>query len=140
VSFREKTLLVSFVLMFSLFGYYFWFVSQVSAGNADPDRTLHVFLVVLVLLIVGELVVRAVLRIQNPKEARAARDERERHIELKARGIAYYVLLVAALATVGSVHISTSGYFLAQHVLMAMVLAELTRLGTQIVLFRRDAS
>lgn len=140
MSFREKTLWVSFVLMFTLFGFYFWHVGQVMAGNADGDSSFHLFLLVLVVLIVAEIAVRAVLRIRNPKEARAPRDERERHIELRARGIAYYVLLVGALASVGSIHLSTNAYGLAQHVLLVMVVAELTRLGGQIVLFRRDAA
>jgi hypothetical protein len=140
VSFREKTLWVSFVLMFTLFGLYFWHVGQVMAGNADPDSTFQFFLLVLVALIVAEIAVRAVLRIRNPKEARAPQDERERHIELRARGIAYYVLLVGALASIGSTHLSTNAYGLAQHVLLALVVAELTRLGGQIVLFRRDAA
>ena len=140
MSFREKTLWVSFVLMLTLFGFYFWHVGQVSHGNADRDSTLHVFLLVLITLILTEIAARVVLRLRNPKEARAGRDERERAIELRARGIAYYVMLVGALLTVGSAHISTDGYFLAQHVLMAVVVAELTRLGAQIVMFRREAA
>jgi len=140
VSFREKTLWVSFVLLFTLFGVYFWHVTQVGHGNADPNSTFHIFLLVLITLIVAELAVRLVLRIRNPKEARAARDERERAIELRARSIAYYVMLAGALLTVGSVHISTDGYFLAQHILLALVVAELTRLGAQIVIFRREAA
>ncbi len=140
MSFREKTLWVSFVLMFTLFGFYFWHVGQVMAGNADPDRTFHIFLLVLVVLVVAELAVRAILRIRHPKEARAPRDERERQIELRARGIAYYVLLVGAVGSIGSIHLSTNAYALAQHVLLALVVAELTRLGCQIALFRRDAA
>ena len=139
MSFREKTVWVSFVLMFVLFGYYFWHVSQVLAGRADADTSFHLFLLVVVVLIVAEIAVRAVLRIRHPKEARAPRDERERLIELRARGIAYYVLLVAALASIGSIHLSTNPYALAQHVLLALVVAELTRLGGQLVLFRRDS-
>ena len=43
-----------------------------------------------------------------------------------------------ALATIGSIHISTNPFALAQHALLALVVAELTRLGGQLVLFRRD--
>ncbi|MEQ1855684.1 MAG: hypothetical protein ABL963_04385 [Longimicrobiales bacterium] len=138
MSVREKSLWVSFVLMLVLFGYYFWYVAAVLAGNADADRTFHLFLQIVVLLIVGELAVRGVLRMKNPKEARAPRDERERQIELRARGVAYYVLLVLALAAMGSIHLSTDPFALAHHILLALVIAELTRLGTQIALFRRD--
>ena len=137
MSFREKTVWVSFVLMLVLFGYYFWHVSRVLAGRADADSSFHLFLLVVVVLIVAEIAVRAVLRIRHPKEARAPRDERERQIELRARGIAYYVMLAAALLSIGSIHISTNSYALAHHVLLALVVAELTRLGGQLLLFRR---
>lgn len=139
MSFREKTVWVSFVLMLGLFGYYFWHVSQVLEGRADADTTFHVFLRVVVALIVAEIAVRVVLRVRNPQEARAPRDERERQIELRARGIAYYTLLVAAFLVIGTMHISTDPFALAHHVLLAMVLGELTRLGSQLVLFRRSA-
>lgn len=139
MSFREKTVWVSFVLMLVLFGYYFWHVAQVLEGRADADTTFHLFLRVVVALIVAEIAVRVVLRVRNPQEARAPRDERERQIELRARGIAYYALLVAALLAIGTMHISTDPFALAHHVLLAMVLGELTRLGSQLVLFRRSA-
>ena len=122
-----------------MFGFYFWHVSQVLEGRADADTTFHVFLRVVVALIVAEIAVRVVLRLRNPKEARAPRDERERLIELWARGIAYYTLLAATFLSIGSIHISTSPYALAQHVLLSLVVAELTRLGGHLVLFRRDA-
>jgi hypothetical protein len=74
---------------------------------------------------------------QSPKEARAPRDEREWLIELKATRVAFQVLVVGALAGVGLMHITSSAWVLGQHVLLAIVVAELIKFGVQILHFRR---
>jgi len=84
-------------------------------------------------------VLQVVLAVRAPREARSPRDERERLIDMRATRAAYYVLLVGAMAGVGTIHLTPSAWAMQQVVLFSIGVAELVRFGLQIVLFRRDA-
>ena len=136
-SFREKSAWISFLSILVVFGVYFWRVVQVIAGQGDPHETGQLFFTLVVVLVVVEVVLHWLVAAQSPKEARSPKDERERLIELKATRVAFYVLLIGALLSIATIHHGAGRWELAHFVLFAIVVAELVRSGSQIVLYRR---
>ncbi len=137
MSFREKSAWISFVTILLVFGAYFWNVRQVLAGNVEFGAAFKVEVGLLVAFVVIEIVLHAALAMQAPNEARAPRDEREWLIEMRSTRVAFQVLVVGALACVGLIHITRNAWGIAQHVLLAVVVAQLVRFGGQIFYFRR---
>ncbi len=137
MSFREKSAWISLMTLVVVFGAYFWTISQVLAGEIGYRDSLPISIGLLVAFAVLEVVLHLVVVIQSPAEARAARDERERVIEMRATRIAFHVLVVGALACVYLMHVTTSAWAIGQHVLMAIVVAQVVRFAAQIVYFRR---
>jgi hypothetical protein len=139
MSFREKSAWISFVLILVLAVIYF--------GEMGAHMFLHVghpstFLFpILVLAVIGlEIILLFALRMRDPSDARTPRDEREQLIALKARSVAYPILAFCAFSSIATMHISGSNKFdMAQAILLAVIVGELSRLGAQIVYFRRGA-
>ena len=138
MSFREKSAWISLLSILVSFGYYFTALGRSLYDGQGPARY---FVGVLVACIIGQVAMQVVLHIvaavQAPKEARAAKDERERLIELKSLRIAFYVLVVGVLLVAGSMHVGAGKVLMANGILLALVLAELVRCSGQIVYFRR---
>ena len=137
MSFREKSAWISFVTILLVFGAYFWNVRQVLAGNVEYGTAFKVEIALIVAFVVIEIVLHIGLAMQAPNEARAPRDEREQLIEMRATRVAFQVLVIGALACVGLMHLTRSAWAIGQHVLLAVVVAQLVRFGGQIVYFRR---
>ena len=139
MSFREKSAWITFVLLLA-FGIYF---GEVAAHMLDPTRPHANYLLLFVLLVVAivilEIITHAVIAFRSPREAQTPIDERERLIELRSTRPAFFVLLVGAFLSVGTIHLGTSTWLLAHCVLFAIWLAELTRYGSQLYHYRRGA-
>jgi uncharacterized membrane protein len=140
MSFREKSAWISFVLVFLVF--LLWLVHmhgyvplRPSAGG-NPGLWI---LGVLVLFVVAEIVLHVAAALLSPADARAPRDERDTLIALRATRVGFYVLAAGAWVSVASMHIRFNALFVAEHVMTALFVAELAKLGTQIVLYRRQA-
>jgi uncharacterized integral membrane protein len=73
----------------------------------------------------------------TPKEANAPLDEREKMIAMKATQPAFYVLLVGAFLSIGTIHLRTDVFHMAHSVLFIIWIAELVRYGMQLYYFRR---
>jgi hypothetical protein len=137
MSFREKSAWISFVLILVIFGAYFWNVSGVSAGEFDYETGVRIQVGLVVAFVLLQIVLHIALAMQAPNEARAPRDERERLIDMRATRVAFHVLVVGALAVVGLMHMTRSVWVMGQHLLLAIVAAQLVRFGCQIVYYRR---
>ena len=137
MSFREKSAWISFVTILVVFGAYFWNVARIAGHEVDSHAGLVISVGLLASFVLIEIVLHLAVAMQSPKEARAPRDERESLIELKATRVAFQVLVVGALAGVGMMHITKSVWVMGQHVLLAIVFAELIKFGVQILHFRR---
>lgn len=137
MSFREKSAWISFVTILLVFGAYFWNVSQALHGEVTYDTAFKVELGLVAAFVLIEIVLHIALAMQAPNEARAPRDEREQLIEMRATRVAFQVLVIGALACVGLVHVTRSAWAIGQHVLLAVVVAQLVRFGGQIFHFRR---
>lgn len=139
MSFREKSAWITFVLLLA-FGIYF---GNVAAHLFDPARPhanyLQLFVLLVAAIVVLEIITHAVIAFRSPREARTPIDERERLIELRSTRPAFFVLLVGAFLSVGTIHMGASTWVLAHCVLFAIWIAELTRYGSQLHQFRRGA-
>ena len=121
---------------------YLAFLWTVTDQGLPADLGRNALLAALIGFGLGLAVVLSVLWIWAKKADGAGHgmvDERERLIDMRATRVAFYVLLVGAMASVGMVHLTSRAWVVQQVVLVAIVLAELVRFGGQILLFRRDA-
>ena len=139
MSFREKSAWISFVLLLLIFGPYVWNVSRVLEGEVEIRTAFHISLALVAAFVLLEIVLHVAIAMRAPREARAPKDERERLIEMRATRIAFQVLVLGALASAGLMHFTRSAWAVGQHVLMAVVVAELVKFGGQILYFRRGA-
>jgi hypothetical protein len=143
MSFREKSAWISLVLLFAFGAIYFWnFLRILEDHRAFND--VYLFFALVAALIVAEVVLHLAVAIQSPEEARTPRDERERLIDLKATRVAFYVLMIGAFASIGTVHLRLRDRgdhtFVMMHcVFLTLVVSEVVKFGTQIALYRRDA-
>jgi len=139
MSFREKSAWISFVLIFIFGAMWLRNVIRVEFFGLHQDP-MKFFFVILVGLVAAEIGLHIAIAIQSPREARTPKDERERLIDLKASRIAFYVLTVGALASIGTLHLPDSNRFMmAQAMMGSIIIATLTRFAVQIALYRRDA-
>jgi hypothetical protein len=136
MSFREKSTWVSFVLLLALSTAYFWNFLLMLADRPHSD-VLFPFLVLG--FVIGQIILQAVIAAQSPREARAPKDEREQLIDLKATRVAFFVLMLGAFSSVGAMHFRVSRFEMGNFTLLAIVFAELTVLGTRLLLYRRGA-
>jgi hypothetical protein len=137
MSFREKSAWISFLTLLVVFGIYFWNMRRVLEREIDYEDALPLSIGLLVAFVVLEIVLHVAVAVQSPTDARAPKDEREQLIDMKATRIAFQVFVVGALLCVGLTHLTRSAWAIGQHVLMAIVVAQLVRFGGQIVYFRR---
>jgi heme/copper-type cytochrome/quinol oxidase subunit 2 len=137
MSFREKSVWISFLIMLALFGVWAWNFGRGLTGQAARADVVRLSIMLLIFAVVLEVVLHIVLAIWSPREARTPRDERERLIELYATRIAFRVLVGAALLTVGSAHIGARTGVLMNAMMLSVILALLVKFGSEVVLFRR---
>jgi hypothetical protein len=135
MSFREKSSWISLLLIVAVFGPYFWLVGQSLTGNAHVHGGTQFALILL--FVVLEIVLHVAIAVQSPRDARAPKDERETLIDLKATRSAFYVLFGGALLSIFTMHFRVNVWTMSQFVLFAIVVAELVKFASQIVLFRR---
>ena len=139
MTFREKRAWISFVTRFAVAAIYFTQFGLHETGHIE-HHAVGFFLLLAGAVIVVEVALQIAIVVQSPKEARTPRDEREQLINLKATRFAFYVLLAGLLVSIAVMHhrgirvwtILNLSFF-------CLVAAELTRIGSQIVLYRRDA-
>lgn len=143
LSFREKSLWLMLASLVGVFGFYFY-SSVALVRELPPDEATHIrapqvvlFAVAVAALIAVQIFGHVVLVLVD---RRAETDERDRLIELKGSRNAGYVLATGVCVSLW-LAVITAGNFLFTHVLLAFwVLAQLTEIGTQLVLHRRGVS
>jgi hypothetical protein len=104
MSFREKSAWISLILLCAFGAIYLWnFVRILEDRPAFND--IYLFFALVAALVIAEVVLHLAIAIRSPKEARTPKDERERLIDLKATRAAFYVLMLGAFASIGTVHL-----------------------------------
>ena len=140
MSFREKSAWISFVCLLLLtlgVALSQHFHGHDAQGN-DVVSPLHLALAIFVGFLLLQVVLHLIIRAQAPKDARTPKDERERFIELRAARIGFYSLVVGELVAMALFHAHGRAATLMWTVLLAIFIAWLIKLGSEIVLYRRS--
>jgi hypothetical protein len=146
LSYQEKSILGSLLVMVVVYGYYFAAVLR-DAGRPEFDGgSLGRLMLAVIAIIVIEIVYHIVLAMESKPEPK---DERDVLIECKAYRNAYFLLATGAFLVIGSVimanlvretaptRIMVTPFITVNLVLLFMVLAELTKFLTQLFYYRR---
>ena len=106
MSFREKSIWITFVLLLLVFGFYFVSVAAQMIRPVHPHPNFFMlFFALLLIIVVMEIVLHVIAAIRSPAEAKTPADEREALIALKAKRPAFFVLMTAAFLSVAVVHL-----------------------------------
>ncbi|MGH8219343.1 MAG: hypothetical protein ACREUT_12405 [Steroidobacteraceae bacterium] len=140
MSFREKSAWISFVVILVVFGFYFAdYAAHLLRRGYPHHHYFGMFVLGVVLVVILEVVLHILVAVRSPSDANAPRDERDRLIGLKAARIAFYVLLTLAFLSIATMHLGATAFFMGNCIFFAIWVAELSRLGSQIALYRRHA-
>jgi hypothetical protein len=137
MSFREKSAWVSFVCLLLLTAGVVHSMHFHAPDAQGHDVPLHLALAIVVGFLVLQLVLHVIIAAQSPKDARTPKDERERFIELRAARIGFYSMVVGELTAMALFHVHGRSGTLMWTVLLAILIAWLIKLGSEIVFYRR---
>lgn len=137
MSFQEKSTWTMGAIMVIVYGWYF----AVVFGQIDERDVAEIVYRPLMLTTVLALVVLAtashiLIAIAAPDEADRA-DVRDREINRYGEYVGGYVLGVGALAALGMAMFEVDHFWIANVILLGLVVSELASLGTKVVLYRR---
>ena len=138
MSFREKSTWISFLLLLAISVPFFYQFVRIERGLTSSRASFHLFLLLVIVFVVGEIVLHGLIVMQSPRDARAPKDERERLIDLKAMRVAFFVLMTSAILVIVLVHFPVDRFEIIQALLLSVVVAELTMLGARLVFYRRN--
>ena len=134
MSFREKSAWIS---LFCLLLLTLTCFVALQHHPHDGQGHLHLALGVFGGFVLLQVVLHVIVALQSPKDARTPKDERERFIELRAARIGFYSLVVGELTAMAMMHVHGRPDILMWSVLLAILIAWLIKLGSEIVLYRR---
>lgn len=140
MTFQEKSTLTMTAILVVVFGWYFTLVLGPIAGS--PVRELAytgLMVAAVVLLVILAAVSHAVLALAFRSQADTRDDERGRLIGLRSERIAGYLLAVGVCAGIGLAIIQAETFWIAQVLISALVLAEITEGVIKLVLYRRGS-
>jgi hypothetical protein len=131
LTFREKTLWLILVTTAVVYAVYFW--RAVSIGAANPGRVGGLFVEAVILVIVLQIAGSIVIAIRaRPQRA----DERDRQTAVAATRNAYLVLFVGTWFALGVAALTLGAFWIVHVLLLAVVLAELTRWASELYYYR----
>jgi hypothetical protein len=139
VSFQEKSAIAMTGALALVYGVYFVVVARwLSVTPADEIVYQPLMILAIVPLVILATVSHVILAIANPREANA-NDERDRLIAPRSERIGGYVRAVGVFVGLVLAMAELAPFYIANALLLAWVLAELTDGATKIVLYRRGA-
>jgi hypothetical protein len=146
LSYQEKSILGSLLAMVVVYGYYFAsalrHIDHVAFDSASIGRLMFTVIAIIVI----EIVYHIILAIESRPEPK---DERDLLIEGKAYRNAYFVVATGAALVIGYVIVASlvrdaaptrivaTPFLLVNSMLLFMVLAEVMKLGTQLLYYRK---
>lgn len=154
MSVREKTSWIAVLTTLAIWSYYFnAFWSDALSGRIDGEGLRNLFITCLVISVVIMLGLTIAVAFAARRPMDAPPDEMERQIEARADGIGFRLLellvpivLVTGLLNIDAIRIAfpddpagSTAILFANGFLMTMVVVELVREGTKIILFRMHA-
>ena len=146
MSYQEKSILGSLLAMVIVYGYYFTNALRHADHAAFDVGSIGRLMFTVIAIIVIEIVYHIILAIEAKPEPK---DERDLLIEGKAYRNAYFVVATGAALVIGYVIVASlvrdaaptrivaTPFLLVNAMLLFMVLAELMKLGTQLLFYRK---
>jgi hypothetical protein len=137
MTFQEKSTLTMTAILVLVFGWYFALVLGPIAGSPAREVAYTGLMVaVVVLLVILAAASHVVLAIAFRSQANGY-DERDRLITLQSGEIAGYILAVGVCAGIGLAMMQSDTFWIAQALIGALVIAEVTEGVSKLVLYRR---
>lgn len=147
VSFREKSLWLTMVVLMLFNGVYFWIYLNLAGGVGLPEpgdaivgriSMISLFIAMVILMTVTLIAGHVVIAVSNLEEAEADGDERDELIELRGETFSGMVLGAGTLfvATLAALDLLTT-FAIAHALLAAVVVSEIISDGIQIYHYRR---
>ncbi|HTT98840.1 MAG TPA: hypothetical protein VMF58_12380 [Rhizomicrobium sp.] len=138
--FREKSAWISLLAYLGIYGFYFAKVgAALMRGDTDGTPFLGLFAQSVVMFVLVTIVFTVVIAVLSPRDAQAPTDEREKLIALKASSASGYVLASGVVLTIGVIFFGVKEFLVINLLFFVLVLSEMFRIVTQIVLYRRGA-
>ncbi len=124
--------------------YCFFMVNAYHVADPDYHYLFQLLTIALTVFIAFQVILLFIAARLSPDDPKGPLDERELQIELKARRIAYFVLMGLVVATTFvMIHLPANGFSASwgfgNLYLFALVGAEIVRFAAQIVYFRKAA-
>lgn len=138
MSFREKSAWIQFLTVLLVFGGYYLSIHLGLIPSSGSEH-FRILLGCIALVIVLQIVLHIAAALENLRDARSPKDERERAIQHRAHTYGYYVLLVGVFGLFHLGHSYSGVPDLLHWAFFCVIAATLTITLTQIVLFRRSA-
>jgi hypothetical protein len=136
MTFHQKSALIMTGLLIVVFGWYFALVLGTIAHGPARDVAYTAVLIVVVVLLTM-LVTASHIVIALVSRADGSEDERDRMIVLRSERAAGYVLAIGVFAGIGLAIVRADTFWIAQALIAALVLAEITDGIIKLVLYRR---
>jgi hypothetical protein len=142
MSYREKIAWLSLIAMVTTYGPYFTFVGK-SPVSWEPLPHLHPLALFALASVVRMLILGTgylYLLLAIPRQERPPLDERDRAIEHRSIGAAYYVLLAGMILVGCFMPFSSTGWTIVNATIFWIVAAEIIRYGAIVASYRAQAS
>lgn len=141
MSFREKLTWLRLIALIGFGGAYFGPVFGSYLGVADvPGGSFWWMIYCVVTLFIGLPIATTIMSLsalRNPREVQSPKDERDRLIGLLGSRTGFYVLVLGVILSMLTLHMGARIVQMVNYMLFALLVAELSRLGTVVFLYRR---
>lgn len=141
---EKKAWITMFILIVIPVVYGYFMTNEYHSSDPSYNYLSHLLVLALSTFVAFQVILLFIAARLSPDDPRGPLDERELLIELKARRIAYFVLMaLVVLVTFIMLHLPSHGnrgmWGIGNLYLFALVGAEISRFAMQIVYFRREA-
>jgi|CXWL01.1.fsa_nt_gi hypothetical protein len=138
MSFREKVL---WVAMLAPLGLWIWYFASVvgawQMGTIDEGLFFGRMVFAVIVGVAVQVAAIIVIAIQNPKEASADADERERLIEYRGSFAAYNIIAFGVVTIIGGSYFGWTRFAVVNALLFVFLVAEVVKGAIEIRGFRR---
>ena len=137
MSFEEKSTWAVLITFVFVYGWYFIEVyARLATGDVTGIEYKSLIGVTVVMLIVISIVTHIAITVMAPDESDKA-DERDREINLRGEYLGGFIVSVAALLGIGLALLELTHFWIANALLLGLVIAEIVTDCTKIFLYRR---
>lgn len=139
MSFNEKSIWASFIIIALVYSKYFLYVFEgLAAGTIDKGEISGLFIGAIITLVIYQIVFHIILGILRAKRPDEPDDERDREFSTKAGNISGWVLGFAVFVIAAHVFIyDLDALWSANLLMLALVLSQLSAYAMQLFYYRR---